>query len=893
MAVRARTAADLDRASQLRVSRQAAPPESPDHRLRAEAAYALCAVDPARARAAALDVISQAAADPTATVLAMRALGRALRLLSGSSEAAAVLREAVRLAERHQLARPLAEVRITYAAALTDLGRIDGALAQCELAAAVFRGREAGPLLAQRALVLCRAGRSEEALAYFARALPLLRAAGDVNFQCLLYMNRGNLFAYLGRLAAAERDFRAGAILAQAHGMRETAEELAGNLGFLSVRRGDIPSALRVLDSALAGARTYSRFTMTQDRAEALLAAGLPHEARIALESLIDDVAEAGFAVDVAEWDLMLAHAALQEGDPAAARSFAAKANVAFRKQSRARWALLAQQLEIRARWAAGERSPALARAARDAHAKLATAGWQVASLHCLILAGRVELERGRLHVARGDLAQAARARRRGPADLRAAAWYAEALLRLASADTRGATTALKAGLRVVDEHAATLGATDLRVHASGLGADLAGQGVRLAIQSGKPIAVLEWIERFRAGALRRRPVRPPSDAKLAADLAELRRVTAELAQTTAAGKDSRVLRTQQVELEAAVRHRSRHAGGRAAAARELDVTDLAATLSDRALVEILRIDEAMFAVTIVNGQLRLTELGGYPDALREQESVRFSLHRLARHHGSKASLDAAGAALSHAAANLDACLMRPVLDIVGDRELVIVPTGHLHALPWPILPSIRSRAVSVAPSATTWLTAMRANTKAAPRAGGRVLLVAGPELEHALPEVKALAKLYAKPHVLSGKQATADAVRHAMDGAELAHLAAHGQFRADNPQFSAIELADGPLTVYDLERVRRGPRRLVLSACDSGLSAVHAGDELMGLAGAVFSLGTSTLIASVVPVADDLTKALMLELHRELSAGAAPAHALATAQGRVRADGFICFGAS
>jgi CHAT domain-containing protein len=66
-----------------------------------------------------------------------------------------------------------------------------------------------------------------------------------------------------------------------------------------------------------------------------------------------------------------------------------------------------------------------------------------------------------------------------------------------------------------------------------------------------------------------------------------------------------------------------------------------------------------------------------------------------------------------------------------------------------------------------------------------------------------------------------------------------------------------------------------------------------MGLAGAVFSLGTSTLIASVVPVADDLTEALMVELHRELCAGNSGSHALATAQERVRADGFVCFGAA
>ena len=50
----------------------------------------------------------------------------------------------------------------------------------------------------------------------------------------------------------------------------------------------------------------------------------------------------------------------------------------------------------------------------------------------------------------------------------------------------------------------------------------------------------------------------------------------------------------------------------------------------------------------------------------------------------------------------------------------------------------------------------------------------------------------------------------------------------------------------HDLEALERAPGRLVLSACDSGLSAVRPGDELMGLAAAMFMLGTRTLAASV-----------------------------------------------
>src|SRR6185295_1896419 len=107
---------------------------------------------------------------------------------------------------------------------------------------------------------------------------------------------------------------------------------------------------------------------------------------------------------------------------------------------------------------------------------------------------------------------------------------------------------------------------------------------------------------------------------------------------------------------------------------------------------------------------------------------------------------------------------------------------------------------------------------------------------------------------VLAGAGATADAVTAAMDGARLAHIAAHGVFRADNPLLSTIELADGPLTAYELERLPRPPACVVLSACDSGLSAIRPGDELMGFSAVLLGIGTRTLIASVLPVPADRT---------------------------------------
>ena len=135
-----------------------------------------------------------------------------------------------------------------------------------------------------------------------------------------------------------------------------------------------------------------------------------------------------------------------------------------------------------------------------------------------------------------------------------------------------------------------------------------------------------------------------------------------------------------------------------------------------------------------------------------------------------------------------------------------------------------------------------------------------------------------------------------ALEGARCAHLAAHGRFRNDNPQFSALTLADGPLTVSDLEGLRRPPRLVVLSACDSGVSAVHSGDELMGFAAALLGIGTRSLIATMVPVLDTTAEPLMTAMHAELRTGRRPAAALAAVQSAAasgtEAAAFVCFGA-
>ncbi|CCH80504.1 hypothetical protein BN12_980001 [Nostocoides japonicum T1-X7] len=280
--------------------------------------------------------------------------------------------------------------------------------------------------------------------------------------------------------------------------------------------------------------------------------------------------------------------------------------------------------------------------------------------------------------------------------------------------------------------------------------------------------------------------------------------------------------------------------------------------------------------------------------------------------------------ATADAARLLEERLLGPLGDL-GGRDLVVIPTGVLHSVAWGVLPRLEHRPVTVAPSARAWLRAQRAMPSRDRHA--RTVVVAGPGLPGAAKEVARLGVAYraigssGRPtttperadtpwdttaparhttEALDGTDATVHQVLLALDGADTAHIAAHGILRADNPQFSALELVDGPLTVYDLERLRTPPRLMVLPACRSGVHAVLAGDEVMGLVASLLAMGTADVIAPVAVVDDAATTEVMVALHERLRAGDRPDVALAAVRfavsgasptTRAAAAAFTCHG--
>jgi CHAT domain-containing protein len=144
----------------------------------------------------------------------------------------------------------------------------------------------------------------------------------------------------------------------------------------------------------------------------------------------------------------------------------------------------------------------------------------------------------------------------------------------------------------------------------------------------------------------------------------------------------------------------------------------------------------------------------------------------------------------------------------------------------------------------------------------------------------------------LTGHQATVPATLAAADGAALVHLAAHGHHQPDNPLFSSLDLAGGPLMGYDMQQIRQPPPHVILSACDVGRSASRHGDEILGMAAAILHSGATTVIASVARLADRAAPDIMDRYHRALVGGSAPARALADAgTGDDTVMPFVCFG--
>jgi tetratricopeptide (TPR) repeat protein len=789
------------------------------------------------------------------------------------------LRAALRLALRTGSRDREADVLAALGAALVYAGRTTDGLATFSRAVDLASGVLAGRVLHRRGMVLWTLGRYAAALDDLRRAISVLRRAGDLLWTARAMNGRGLVYLALGSLDRADADFVAAGRIYIGTGQELEAIHTVLNRGVAASRSGDLPTALSFFEEAASRYRPLNVPTpsLSLDRCDALLAAGLVGEALAEADAAVRDIEQSrGRSTWEAELLLVAASCALAAAQPQGALDRARAAERLFKSQRSAWGQARTRLVVVQALYAAGPVSGRLLREANRAAELLSALGsGEAAQAH--LLAGRVALDLGRRPVADRHLSATARNRRRGPAMARATGWLGEALRAEAAVDSRRMLAACRRGLGVLDEHRFTLGASELRAQATARGAELAVLAQRHAAQAHRPRRFLSWTERWRATALTVPAVRPSADAELNTGLAALREVTSRLEEARQQGTSAGELQREQVRLENVVRARSLQAPGMADTGRTvIDVAALLDQLDPAQLVEIVDVDGVLHVLLCGDGRVRQFTAGRTKDAIKAVDFARFALRRLARNRLGD-DPDSALAILKAVGPDLQDAILGPAAGCLGDRPVVVVPPGKLHAIPWALLPALGDRVFNVAPSAQAWMRAQAAQ----PPNRRHVALARGPGLVTDGAEVPLIAELYNEVTVLSDGEATAARVLSAIDGAWLAHIAAHGRFRADSPLFSSLHLHDGPLTVYDFEQLQRAPYRLVLSSCDSGVLAPVGADELLGLVSSLLPLGTAGIIAGVVQLNDHAVVPLMVNLHHHLRAG----QSLAESLYRVRLD--------
>ena len=828
-----------------------------------------------RARAEALADEARLAGEPAAEVMACRLAAWAARELYQHDAAQALLGRARRVARRHGLDRLLGQVMVTWSAVHLELG--NGRAAGRDLVAAREAFAPAVPveLVFAEGLVAQKLGYVADAVAAYRHVLADPASDAAVRFKAA--NNLGEVLAEAGRLDEAEAALADAATFAE--GSSVFGAIVAANRGIVAVQRGHLASAedhfARTERLAAQAGIPLVEFRLEEVRS--YRAAGLWPEAAARLEVVVADLGAPGAALLLADALLVLAEAALRCGD--APRALATATEAARRFGTQRRWVdraaalVVAQEATFDLDGTGPPATSADTRALRRAAEVLRQRGEQERAVAAWLLVGRIAAATGRPERARQAWAVAGDLARHGPVLVRVQGHLARALAARGPAERRRACAA---GLHQLDAYREGVVSIELRARLAGHGRELSDLALRSLEPGGRSRQLFRWLEAGRGvGQITTEPTN--LDGAVADDLAALRRIAGPgLAGTADSATDRRRL-VQQRRLENRIRRRtwSDAAPGRARGGVPVDA------VVERArpglLVSYGVVGSRLVAVAAGQAGIRRVPVGPVAPALDAARRLQFAARRLPRPGpAGPAAADAA----RHALAELDAALVAPLAphlrSLDEDADVVVIPPPGLANVPWGAVGGLASHPVRVASSARLWLdSAGGAPTPAG--AGPRAVLVAGPRLQGADREVVALGRRRPSAEVLDSAQATGDAVRAALAGADLAHLACHGRLRADAPLLSALELADGPFTVYDLESVSPLPAVVVLAACDAGL-LVDGSDgaaDTLGFIAALLQRGTRAVVAATIPVPDLDVTPMLVDLHDHLLAGATTSQAL------------------
>ncbi|CCI31016.1 Similar to tr/Q7NLR0/Q7NLR0 (fragment) [Microcystis sp. T1-4] len=271
---------------------------------------------------------------------------------------------------------------------------------------------------------------------------------------------------------------------------------------------------------------------------------------------------------------------------------------------------------------------------------------------------------------------------------------------------------------------------------------------------------------------------------------------------------------------------------------------------------------------------------------------------------------------LQKSARQLDEILMQPIRQLLGNTKTILLsPDAALNLIPFEALVDENNQYL-VENYHITYLTSGRDLLRLKDRfasqqsplivadpfygkAGEKVALTRSIDLSEftfpGLPgteqEAKAIKNLLRQATVLTGSQATENAVKQ-VKKPNILHIATHGFFKPEsnvleNPLLrSGLVLAgvtigqsagdDGVLTALETTNLNLvGTKLVVLSACDTGKGDIKIGQGVYGLRRALVIAGSESQLISLWKVSDDATKDLMVAYYGRLQKGEGRSEAL------------------
>jgi CHAT domain-containing protein len=234
--------------------------------------------------------------------------------------------------------------------------------------------------------------------------------------------------------------------------------------------------------------------------------------------------------------------------------------------------------------------------------------------------------------------------------------------------------------------------------------------------------------------------------------------------------------------------------------------------------------------------------------------------------------------------------LLGPVAPLLSSySHMIVVPYGLLHYLPFHCLFDgvqfvVEQHDLSYLPAMSLLdvcrQRGQRIREKQVPLSQSLVLgLADGGKLAFAVREAEAVARQLGVEPVLDD-EATTTCLWQRGARSPIVHIAAHGLFRLDAPNFSFIKLADRSLNAIEVFNLDLSSCSLVtLSACETGRGAVRGVDEVIGLGRGFLYAGAASLLPTLWKVDDASSAELMEVFYQFLLSHHGKASALAQAQ--------------